>query len=243
MDKFNFFLEADDEDEDKKDSKDTDFDDDLDDNDYLGDSDESSSDESDFDDNDEKDDNFSSDNEETDSSLDDNDYLGDSDESSSDDVVGGIGEEGDSDPSKILKCVYAACVITHNMEHIHFHAVGKHFDKIHDIADNWAHTIKYSVDRLAELALENKSAKLDNLCNAHQYVSEISLETEDKYDYEAALTAINANLRHMITCLESALEEKDNSYMRDLLDSLKKESNYSMERRLSVSESFSFDIK
>jgi DNA-binding ferritin-like protein len=223
MNKFNLFLESDNDEEDKKDKDfENDSSSDLDDNDYLDDFDNSD---------------FS----EQDSSgdFDDNDYLDDSKSN------GGIGEENtNSDYSKIIKCVYCAQVVYLNLKHIHLHCVGKHFDQIHSMSDCYSSRLHYAIDSLAELALQDKSTKIDNLANAHQYVSEITLETEDKYDYEAACTAIVSNLRHMLTCVESALEDHPNiDILMRMKEEYNKEINYNMERRLSISEGFMFNVK
>ena len=234
--KFNLFLEADDEEEDKKkydeddDDEDKDDDKDMEDNDYLDD---------DHDKDDEDDDKDMEDNDYLDDS---NDYLGDSDDT-------GLGEEGTGDlPNKLAKVAYACCVVANNMKHVHLHIAGKKFDNIHSLAEKYYNDIGYWVDSYAELALEDKSGKVDNLSNSAQHVAEINLETEDKYDYESACTAISSNLRQLIeilkNCRESASSRSDiESKIDDNLGYLNKELNYTMERRQAVGEGFSFEIK
>ena len=242
--KFNLFLEADDEEEDKKkhdEEEDKDDDKDMEDNDYLDD-DHDKDDDEDMEDND-----YLDDGDKEDDSFDDsNDYLGDSNDTGSDT---GLGEEGSGDLSnKLAKVAYACCVVANNMKHVHLHIAGKKFDNIHSLSETYYQTIGYWVDSYAELALEDKSGKVDNLSNSAQHVAEISLETEDKYDYESACTAISSNLRQLLeilkNCRESASSRSDiESKIDDNLGYLNKELNYTMERRQAVGEGFSFEIK
>lgn len=241
--KYNLFLESDDEDEkdldtekddekdedEKKDSKESD--DDGTDNDYLD------SEESDFDD---------EESEDTDSDMD-NDYLGDS----SDESEPGMGDEdtGCSDLfNKISKCAYAATVVSNNLFHIHLHVSGKKFDRIHRLSEEMYRTIQFWVDRFSEWALEDKNNKLDNQSNAAQYVAEITLETEDDYNYESSCTAITTNLKHMLECIKCARSCSDSrtdiqSKIDEYIGYLNKEINYFMERRMSTNESFMFEVK
>ena len=134
------------------------------------------------------------------------------------------------------------------MKHVHLHIAGKKFDNIHQLSESYYNQIGYWVDSYAELALEDKSGKVDNLSNSAQHVAEINIETEDKYDYESACTAISSNLRQLIeilkNCRESASSRSDiESKIDDNLGYLNKELNYTMERRQAVGEGFSFEIK
>lgn len=241
--KFNLFLEADDEEEDKK-KHDEDDDKDMEDNDYLDDDHDKDDDDEDDKDDDMEDNDYldDGDNKEDDSSDDSNDYLGDSDDT-------GLGEEGSGDLfNKLAKVAYACCVVANNMKHVHLHIAGKKFDNIHNLAEKYYGDIGYWVDSYAELALEDKSGKMDNLSNSAQHVAEINIETEDKYDYESACTAISSNLRQLIeilkNCRESASSRSDiESKIDDNLGYLNKELNYTMERRQAVGEGFSFEIK
>ena len=250
--KFNLFLEADDEEEDKKkhdeddDEEDKNNDKDMEDNDYLDD-DHEKDDKDDDEDKDMEDNDYLDDEDKEDDSFDDsNDYLGDSDDTGSDT---GLGEEGTGDlPNKLAKVAYACCVVVNNMKHVHLHIAGKKFDNIHSLAEKYYIDIGYWVDSYAELALEDKSGKVDNLSNSAQHVAEINIETEDKYDYESACTAISSNLRQLIeilkNCRESASSRSDiESKIDDNLGYLNKELNYTMERRQAVGEGFSFEIK
>lgn len=225
---YNLFLESDDEDDEKdkkKDEKSTD-------NDYLDNS------ELDFD--------LTMNKEPEDI---DNDYLGDSDDTS--EVDSGMGEEdnGCSDLfNKISKCAYATVVVSNNLKHIHLHVSGKKFDRIHKLADELYTTVYYWVDTFCELALEDKNNKLDNLSNAAQYVAEITLETEEDYNYESSCTAISDNLKHLLECIKctrSCANSRTDiqSKMDDLIGFLNKEINYFMERRQSTNESFMFEVK
>ena len=241
--KFNLFLEADDEEEDKK-KHDEDDDKDMEDNDYLDDDHDKDDDDEDDKDDDMEDNDYLDDgnNKEDDSSDDSNDYLGDSDDT-------GLGEEGSGDLfNKLAKVAYACCVVANNMKHVHLRIAGKKFDNIHSLSETYYQTIGYWVDSYAELALEDKSGKVDNLSNSAQHVAEINIETEDKYDYESACTVISSNLRQLIeilkNCRESASSRSDiESKIDDNLGYLNKELNYTMERRQAVGEGFSFEIK
>ena len=243
--KYNFFLESDDEDDDKdkkedddKKEKEDDDDDTSTDNDYLGDSDDDTDDDSDFDDDD------------TDSDTStDNDYLGDSDDETSSEEDYGTGEEDSSGLfNKLAKCAYGCVVVANNMKHIHLHASGKKFDRTHALSEEFYVGISNWTDDFCELALEDKATKIDNLSNSAQYVAEITLETEEDYDYSAACTAMNANLRHILECIKCAREAADSrtdvqSKLDDYIGYLNKQINFLMERRQATNESFSFDIK
>lgn len=242
--KYNFFLESDDEDDDKdkkedddKKEKEDDDDDTSTDNDYLGDS--GDDDDSDFDDDDDTDSDTSTD----------NDYLGDSDDETSSEEDYGTGEEDSSGLfNKLAKCAYGCVVVANNMKHIHLHVSGKKFDRTHALSEEFYVGISNWTDDFCELALEDKATKIDNLSNSAQYVAEITLETEEDYDYSAAYTAMNANLRHILECIKCAREAADSrtdvqSKLDDYIGYLNKQINFLMERRQATNESFSFDVK
>lgn len=255
--KYNFFLESDDEDDEDED-KDKDDDDDFDEkdkddeknddedeedssNDYLGDT--SDDGDSDFDDEPSSDDDLED-------SGDDigNDYLGGD---TSEDSDTGMGEEGSDDNglfNKVAKCAYASVVVSNNMKHVHLHISGKMFDRTHGLSQDYYDAISGWTDDLCELALEDKATKIDNLSNSAQYVAEITLETEEYYNYDAACTAMTANLRHMIECVKCVrcccesrtdIQSKFDEYILYL----NKQINFLMERRQSTNESFSFNIR
>lgn len=214
--------EDDDDDSDKDDDDDFDDDDDSS-NDYIGDEDESSSDE-DFDGEDE----FSGDGE-GDSG---NDYL-------DVDVSVSSSEEGEGScecGNMIAKVAYAICVACNNFQHVHFMCAGKKFDTVHGLTDNLIGKVRYKVDTIAELALEDESLELDNFCNAAKYVPEIHVETEKEYDYETACTAVADTLGKLIEIVTQARENCCKSHVQSTLDdflvTLNKENNFLMKRRM-----------
>lgn len=141
---------------------------------------------------------------------------------------------------------YLCVVLANNLQHIHFHAVGKQFDKIHELAGEYYRHFRYRCDAFAEIALQG-NVKLDNFNNASQHVSDVDVETNDHYNYEDGMRAIDKSLKIAIEHLENirSMAESSRKDIQSTLDDelsyLYQQSNYAMNRRLNdpISESYS----
>lgn len=139
--------------------------------------------------------------------------------------------------NKLAKVVYALCVVCNNIKHIHFHASGRRFDRIHAKADALSSNVYYKADRIAEFVLQFDGAKLDNLNNSATHCAEIDLETEETYNYTSGFSAMKSNYEKLIEIVKdarSAAEERTDiqSVLDGYLEDFNKETNYLMKREL-----------
>lgn len=130
---------------------------------------------------------------------------------------------------------YRSVVFTNDMKHIHTHAVGNKFDRIHAIANEYYEKASEESDTFVELALE-LDEKVQNPSNAADILN-YSVANEDEYFWENAMEQITARMEAYIEGLcEVRTNLKLSVDMQSLLDDIirywKKERNYKLKLRL-----------
>ena len=91
---------------------------------------------------------------------------------------------------------YRSVVFTNDMKHIHTHAVGNKFDRIHAIANEYYEKASEESDTFVELALE-LDEKVQNPSNAADILN-YSVANEDEYFWENAMEQITARMEAYI---------------------------------------------
>lgn len=132
------------------------------------------------------------------------------------------------------KAGYTYTLISNNFKHVHLNAFGKHFDRIHGLAQAYYEHFSDKADFWFELAMEGLDA-LDNPTNATQHCEVSTLETRG-YGFDDACTAFNDQLTRAIECIkelrEAATDATDiQSDCDSELSYLNKEFSYFMGRR------------
>lgn len=130
---------------------------------------------------------------------------------------------------------YAYTIISNNFKHIHLNVVGRKFDRVHELTDNYYRYFSDKADFFFELALQSFDS-IDNPTNASNY-TQVGVLEERNYDYQDACTCICAQLQIAIDSV-CALRDAAAS-MTDIqsdcdseLSYLNKELNFFMRKRL-----------
>lgn len=128
-----------------------------------------------------------------------------------------------------------ACLVSNDLKHIHLHSCGSQFDRIHDIAQEYYDKVSEELDYLCELALEF-GEDLPNLTQAGSIMTEYSIETDNKYDYDYAISEMSSIISTYINWLCVAKDYSEDhtdvqSYLDDEIRYWSKELNYKLSRR------------
>lgn len=119
--------------------------------------------------------------------------------------------ESDTPAIGIAYTVYAAACLANDMKHIHLHACGEQFDRVHDLAGGYYDQAGKDTDLLAEMALECG----EEVCNLGYAADNFGwgLVVADSFEYEEAIQA-------MSNCVTNYLVQLDT--VANLLDGDKK---------------------
>ena len=139
------------------------------------------------------------------------------------------------EPSVFVKAACACVLFVNDMKHVHLHAAGKDFDKIHNLCEEYYDKAGEESDYLAELAMEMKE-QVPNFRYAGDYVSWKS-ETAEAYDYAQCLTAVGLGIGSYVNFLSdlrnsSAATEDMKSKLDDMIRDWKKELDYKIKQRM-----------
>ena len=138
---------------------------------------------------------------------------------------------------KAAKAAYAYIVISNNMKHIHLNVCGKKFREIHEMCDSYYNHFSYMADYFYELAAESPLVTLDNPTRAKEHCEDIEVETEKEYDFKSALERVNSNIELAIKYISELRSASDmrtdvQSKVDEELGYLNKESRYFIRKRL-----------
>lgn len=99
--------------------------------------------------------------------------------------------ESESPPPSVglALAAYAAACLANDMKHIHLHAAGKQFDRVHDLAGGYYDQAGNDTDLLAEMALEC-GEEVDNLAFAAVNIDWESV-TATYFEYEEAIQSMS----------------------------------------------------
>lgn len=132
------------------------------------------------------------------------------------------------------KAYYASVVFSNDMKHVHTHAVGKQFDRIHKICEEYYSKVSEQSDTLVELAIE-KGELVQNASNAASLLK-YRATNQPSYDYMSAMEIVKACIEYYIDTLEFLRGTTDDMSVQSLLDDWlrywKKEHDYKIKARL-----------
>lgn len=134
----------------------------------------------------------------------------------------------------LTKLYYVAVVLSNDMKHVHTHAMGRKFDRIHAICNEYYERASEDSDTLVELALEYNQPTQ----NASLAASLLGYRptNQREYSWEEAMEIVHASLNYYIEALEEALAQPLDSDVENLLQEYlrywKKESHYKTVRRM-----------
>lgn len=137
------------------------------------------------------------------------------------------------------RVAYTYILIANNFKHIHLNVVGRHFDRVHGLADSYYQHFQEQSDFWFELAMEGLDG-LDNPTNAPSH-AEVPTLTEQNYDYDTACNSMKEQLETAISAITQLRSQATNatdiqSDCDSELSYLNKEYSYFMRRRCTQSE-------
>ena len=125
---------------------------------------------------------------------------------------------------------YYAFLFKNDLHHVHLHASGEDFDKIHAISQSLYEELDSEIDELAELAISN-GCSVDCFSNVKSFVDESQWEPEkeEAYNWEAFMKVLSEKGRKYLDSINDC-EEKDDravtNYLDDIYSFWDKEVNY-----------------
>ena len=129
---------------------------------------------------------------------------------------------------------YVSVVFVNTMKHIHFHAVGNKFDRLHSIANEYYEKANDESDLFGEWALEYNE-EIRNPSNAASLLK-VNTEDEDTYNWEEGIMTISSWISFYIAELEKVRNDNTSDDIKSELDSIirywKKENNYKNKTRM-----------
>lgn len=136
----------------------------------------------------------------------------------------------------LSKLYYTSVVIANDLKHIHTHAYGKKFDRIHNICNEYYEKMSEESDELVELALEYN----EPVQNASDAASILKYKPANQsvYYWEEAMQKVYDILNIYINELETALTKTPafdsdvENLLQEYLRYWKKENNYKNKARM-----------
>ena len=130
---------------------------------------------------------------------------------------------------------YSSVCFVNDMKHLHLHAVGNKFDRIHAIAEEYYKKANEEADTFGELAMEYNK----NLSNASYAASLIGYKpcAYSNVDWEIAVKEFDLRIRQYLTAMEQVRYSEDistdvESLLDDIMRYWKKEVNYKNRKRM-----------
>lgn len=133
------------------------------------------------------------------------------------------------------KAVCAAVLFNNDLHHIHLHAAGHQFDRIHSITQDLYYRMDDDADALAELALEY-GQEVPNFSLMGNYL-EWRPSQQPTYDWNAAVHEVYEKMALFISALsilrsQPELKPDAQSKLDDMSRKWNKELSYKLERRM-----------
>ena len=130
--------------------------------------------------------------------------------------------------TKYAKLYYQLVVFSNDMKHIHTHAIGNKFDRLHNISNEYYEKANEESDLFVELALEF-GEKVRNPSDAAAIIG-YSTADADSYDWDNGIQQIIARMEAYIASLEELRKSGVPTDVQSLLDDIirywKKENRY-----------------
>ena len=130
--------------------------------------------------------------------------------------------------TKYAKLYYQSVVFSNDMKHIHAHAIGNKFDRLHSISNEYYEKASEDSDLFVELALEF-GEKVRNPSDAAP-INNYSTADADSYDWDNGIQQIIARMEAYIASMEELRKSGVPTDVQSLLDDIirywKKENRY-----------------
>lgn len=134
------------------------------------------------------------------------------------------------------KLYYVSVVVANDMKHIHTHAIGKKFDRIHSMCMEYYDKVSEDADTFVELAIEYD----ESVCNASYAQSILNYKPTNQtgYSWGEACSVISNCMQYYIDAMEHALtlgfDGDVNNLIEEYLRYWKKERNYKLKKRMEL---------
>ena len=130
--------------------------------------------------------------------------------------------------TKYAKLYYQSVVFSNDMKHIHTHAIGNKFDRLHSISNEYYEKASEDSDLFVELALEF-GEKVRNPSDAAAIIG-YDFADADSYDWDDGIQQIMARMEAYIAAMEELRKSNIPADVQSLLDDIirywKKENRY-----------------
>ena len=130
--------------------------------------------------------------------------------------------------TKYAKLYYQSVVFSNDMQHIHTHAIGNKFDRLHSISNEYYEKASEDSDLFVELALEF-GEKVRNPSDAAAIIN-YDFTDADSYDWDDGIQQIMARMEAYIAAMEELRKSNIPADVQSLLDDIirywKKENRY-----------------
>lgn len=135
-------------------------------------------------------------------------------------------------PSEIA--TYTSVAVSNDFKHIHLHSVGRNFDRLHNICEEYYEKASEQTDTLAEYCLENGTASICNFSCAAEIIN-WKAQTAQQYDFKSGITAMKSIIalyvKSLLEMRESINDESMQSVLDDFIRYWRKELMYKLRRR------------
>lgn len=136
--------------------------------------------------------------------------------------------------NKYNKLAYLAYAISNDMKHVHTHAIGRQFDRVHAIGMEYYDKLSEDADDFTELALEYGESVM-NPSYAAKEMGWTPLNMK-VYKYDEAMLVISDCLEKYVEMLDTIRSNGNDTDVESLIDDKlrywKKELNYKMKARI-----------
>ena len=130
--------------------------------------------------------------------------------------------------------VYASVAASNDFKHIHLHSVGRNFDRLHNICEEYYEKASEQTDTLAEYCLENGVGSICNFSCAAEIIN-WKVQTTQQYDFKSGIAAMKSiialYLKALLEMRESINDESMQSVLDDFIRYWRKELMYKLKRR------------
>lgn len=134
----------------------------------------------------------------------------------------------------LANAFYEAVCLSNDMKHIHAHAVGRKFDTLHAMCQEYYERASEDADLFLELAIEYKTP-VGNANDAAAYIKHPS-ENGERYAWDAAVSAVYDKLGGYLAFLQRLATEQLDADVVNKIQEIqrywKKEQNYKMAARM-----------
>lgn len=143
-------------------------------------------------------------------------------------------EKDNVETGSIAKAAMYAHLLANDLKHIHIHAVGTEFDRIHLITQELYDELLTEADELSEIAV-SENEKIPNMSDVKSYVdceSEWKPMSEEEVDWPTFTDALNYKGRIYLDALKDISSENSQTVIDDYIHFWSKEIDFKNQARL-----------